>query len=191
MINDGLIDSIRETFGKVTYSHKTHEKDAEIFARKADLWKLSEVILIAATTTGVISVVFDAGKCAQVVTALLSAVSLLVAIYQFRFLPDQQITAHRITARNLWLVREKLMILLCDIRDNALDDATARDRRDKLTEELSRIYENAPHNSPIAYREAQKALRSNNDMTFDDGEIDSFLPPAARSTSSHSCSNNE
>ena len=43
-------------------------------------------------------------------------------------------------------------------------------------EDLHLVYSSAPSTSYQAYREAQKALKQNEDMTFSDEEIDAFLP---------------
>ena len=48
--------------------------------------------------------------------------------------------------------------------------------RDVLMTDLHVVYSNSPTTSPQAYREAQKALKQNEDMTFSDAEIDAFLP---------------
>jgi hypothetical protein len=178
--NEGLVGSIREMFGRVVYTHKTHEKSADVLVRKADNWKLAEVVLITLTTTGVVSVWFGAGTCTQIITAILSAASLLASVYQFRFLPEQQIVAHRITARSLWLMREKLSALLCDLNDGSIADGDAREQRNRLMNELHRIYETAPQTTEAAYRKAQEGLQQKEDMTFSDEEIDKFLPPGAR-----------
>jgi hypothetical protein len=178
--NENLVGSIREMYGRVVYTHKTHEKSADILVKRADNWKLAEVLLIALTTTGIISVLFGAGSCAQIVASILSAASLLTSVYQFRFLPEQQIVAHRITARSLWLVREKLQALLCDLNGESINDTEAREQRGRLMEEVHRIYETAPQTTEEAYKKAQEALQRKEDMTFSDEEIDKFLPPAAR-----------
>ena len=53
---------------------------------------------------------------------------------------------------------------------------TLQVERDDLLEELHGIYSAAPSTTHKAYREAQKALKQSEDMTFSDKEIDAFLP---------------
>lgn len=49
-------------------------------------------------------------------------------------------------------------------------------QRYQLTDDLHKIYRSAPSTNDWAYKRAQAALQSNEDMTFSDAEIDAFLP---------------
>lgn len=53
-----LEGQLRECFGRVVYSHKTHEKCADILVKHLSRIKLGQIILSAITTTGCISVFF-------------------------------------------------------------------------------------------------------------------------------------
>lgn len=181
--NDGLIDSVRESFGRVVYTHKTHEKAADILVEKAKNWKLMETLLLVVTATSVITVLCGGGRSAEIIASIFSALALGVSIYQYRFISESEITGHRICSRNLWLIREKLTCLLSDLVDGAITDAEARSRREQLTSELHCIYETAPQTDRQAYQAAQKALQKEEDMTFSEEEIDRFLPPALRRSS--------
>jgi hypothetical protein len=83
-------------------------------------------------------------------------------------------------ASALWNIRELYLSLLTDMISNAIAKETARQRRDSLQEELSAIYLGAPRTLTRAYREAQKALKVNEELTFSEQEIDSLLPPLLR-----------
>ena len=56
----------------------------------------------------------------------------------------------------------------------------AKVRRDALQAELESVYSNAPSTFASAYKKAQGALQINEDFTFNDGEIDKFLPNALK-----------
>jgi SMODS and SLOG-associating 2TM effector domain family 4 len=83
---------------------------------------------------------------------------------------------HRKAAADLWLVRENFCSLLVDVamREKPLEQLQRH--RDELIQELHAIYNSAPSTNAKAYKEAQKALKKNEDMTFSDAEIDAFLP---------------
>jgi predicted GTPase len=49
---DRLLSVIREIYGRVVWTHKTHEKERELSTRKAKRDKRVNVILMAITTTG-------------------------------------------------------------------------------------------------------------------------------------------
>lgn len=175
-----LIDNIRESFGRVVYTHKTHEKTADQIASKVLFLKWAELVLIVLTTGSAINVLLGAGTIYEITSAILASLALLINIYQFRFNPEQLIQDHRACAKKLWYVREKYIALISDICDNAIDSATARQKRDALAQEVYSIYENAPATNSKAYYAASKALKVNEEMTFSDKEIDEFLPTSMR-----------
>jgi hypothetical protein len=87
---------------------------------------------------------------------------------------------HRQAAADLWLLREKYLSLITDLKigQEPLDKLCAR--RDRILEELHGVYSGAPSSTFSAYRKAQKALKRSEEMTFSDSEIDLFLPDALR-----------
>mgnify|MGYP006325161543 FL=1 len=57
-----------------------------------------------------------------------------------------------------------------------LSEGSIKTTRDQLIEELKLIYKFAPATNSKAYKKAQDALRINEELTFNDEEIDQFLP---------------
>ena len=76
-----LESQIRECFGRVVWSHKTHEKCADIYAERQKQLKVSEIVLSALTTTSLLSSVFGDQKIGTIVGAFLSTVVLCLTIY--------------------------------------------------------------------------------------------------------------
>ena len=89
---------------------------------------------------------------------------------------------HRQAAADIWLVREKYLSLLTDLRAGALSLDDIRNTRDTLLAELHASYKGAPSTDFKAYKKAQKALKELADMTFSNAEIDSFLPTELKRT---------
>jgi hypothetical protein len=58
-----LESQIRECFGRVVFTHKTHEKCSDIYARQLKELKLSEVTLSALTTTSLLTILCTATTC--------------------------------------------------------------------------------------------------------------------------------
>ena len=176
MVSDTLMTSIRESFGRVVYTHKTHEKQIELLARSLTIARWMEAILISLTAGGAISVLFGTGFWFKLITAILASGATAVTIYQLSFDPDHLIRDHRKCARRLWLIREKYINLLVDLTDGAIDEDEGRKHRDFLLKELQEVYLDAPDTSQKAYSFAQTALKINEELTFSDEEIDNFLP---------------
>lgn len=180
MASEVLITTIRESFGRLVYTHKTHEKQIEILTSNLTILRWSEVVLISLTAGGAISVLLGTGYWFQLVTAVLASLATAVTIYQMSFDPEHRIQDHRKAARRLWYVREKYINLLADLTDNVVEENEGRRRRDELVKEVQDIYLDAPDTSSKAYLTAQTALKLKEEMTFSDDEIDKFLPAPLR-----------
>jgi hypothetical protein len=176
MADSPILDNIRDSFGKVVYTHKTHEKQLEILHFRLGVYRWVRFVLIAVTATGAIGVVVTNSRSAEVVTAILGVLSLLVTLYGMGYNPEKVIAGHRRAAKELWYVREQYLNLIADLVAKRVTADEAAQARDYLTKELARIYQDAPETSPMAYNEARKALKISEEMTFSDKEIDDFLP---------------
>ena len=58
-----LEDQIRECYGRVVYTHKTHERMADRCADTLRVYKLSQIVLSALTTAGAVGVVVRGKRC--------------------------------------------------------------------------------------------------------------------------------
>lgn len=173
---------VRECFARVVYSHKTHEKQADICAGVLRRFKLAQIILASITTSGALAILFTEDFALKLVTALVSVISLCVSGYMKGFDPGATAQKHRDTAADLWVIRESYLSLLTDIASNSISADLARERRDNLQGDLGAIYKSAPGTTPKAYGKAQEGLQKLEDYTFNPGEIDKFLPPALKRT---------
>lgn len=178
-----LLAQVREAFGRVVYSHKTHEKQADIcFAKHR--WQQGALIFLTALSSGTFltSVIGLLGH--PVVTSLVtSSVALLVTWISlgaktFRFADESD--AHRGVASRLWNIRESYISLIADLMSGEVSDAQARAHRDELQEATRDAYSAAPRTSVKAFSRARAGLKDNEEMTFTPREIDVFLPEALR-----------
>lgn len=173
---------IRELYGRVAYTHKTHEKMAEKKASLQSQIKLWQIGLSAVATSGAIGVIVTDDAFAKVVTALFAVATLGVSTYVKDIDPGALAQKHRQIGSDLWNIREAYLSLLTDIRDDTQSLEALKARRDELQAHLHEIYKQAPHTDGDAYAKAQKALKHNEDLTFSDGEIDAFLPGPLKRT---------
>lgn len=178
-----LLAQVRESFGRVVYSHKTHEKQADIcFARH----RLQQGALIGFTALGsgtFLASVFGLFADPVLTSLVTSSVALLVTwtslgAKSFGFAEESD--AHRAIASRLWDVRESYISLIADMMSGDFTDADARIRRDGLQEAARDAYSDAPRTNRKAFRRAQDGLKDNEEMTFTPQEIDLFLPEVLR-----------
>lgn len=171
---------LRECFGRVVYSHKTHEKCADLLLSRLSKIKLGQIILSAITTGGFLALVFGAGPVGAAAGVVVSTALLVLNAYTKNYDLGELAQKHKQAANDIWLIREKYLSLITDLR---LGDKKLRDivkERDALLEELHSAYNGAPSTTFEAYRKAQQALQQLEDMTFTADEINAFLPNELR-----------
>lgn len=179
--SETLLESqIREIYGRVVYTHKTHEKCADVLKTRHDWIKFAEIALSAATTTSVLVVLFGDGKLFQLIAAFSSTILLGLTLYSKDFNLLAIAEKHKQAALDILTVREALLSLLIDIRIGNNEIESLQQRRDELNEELVNTYRGAPKTINKAYQIASKALKENEEFTFSDPEIDKFLPESLR-----------
>jgi hypothetical protein len=177
-----LEGQVRECYGRVVYSHKTHEKCADGLLTHWSHIKLAQIVLSAVTAAGFFGVIFGAAIEGAIAGAVVSTALLGLNAYVKNYDLGELAQKHRQTATDLWLVRERLQSLLVDIAMKEKPLEALQQQRDDLITALHGIYSGAPSTTSKAYREAQKALKFREDMTFNDAEIDALLPQELRRT---------
>jgi hypothetical protein len=180
---NGLEAQIRECFGRVVYSTKTHEKCADLCVRKLGMVKFWQIVLSALTTGGLVTAGLGDPKVSQIaviVSALLSTMLLVLNAYMKEVDLGQQAEKHKKTASELWDIRESYLSILTDLRDGHIDNEKARTKRDELQARLVSIYAAAPRTLPQAYKDASTGLKEREELSFSDEEIDAFLPKKLR-----------
>lgn len=171
-----LEGQLRECYGRVVYSHKTHEKCADILLSQLARIKLTQIILSAITTAGFIGTLFGAGTITAALGISVSTLLLVLNAYTKNYDLGELAQKHRQAAIDLWIVREKYLSLLVDLAMREKPLETLQTQRDELVDQLHTVYSGAPSTTFQAYKKAQQALKQFEDMTFTDAEIDAFLP---------------
>jgi hypothetical protein len=177
---DAIEGQLRECFGRVAYSHKTHEKCADIVFKRMNRLKLIQIALSAVTTGGLLGSVFGNTYWTTVLATIASTCLLAVNAYTKQTDLGALSQKHAQTAGKLWDIRETYISLLTDLKANAITLDEARKTRDQLQKNLLSVYQSAPRTTADAYLLAQGALKNNEELTFSDHEIDVFLPRELR-----------
>jgi hypothetical protein len=171
-----LEGQLREQYGRVVYSHKTHEKCADILLERQSRIRLWQIVLAALTTAGFVGAAFGKGPTAALLGLVVSTVLLVLNSYTKEYNLGEIAQKHRQAGSDLWLIREQYLSLLVDLAMREKPIEALQEHRDALVKQLHGIYRGAPSTNYKAYSAAQTALQKNEDMTFSDAEIDAFLP---------------
>lgn len=177
-----LHGQLREIYGRVAYTHKTHEKMADAYIRRYERIRTVEIALSAITTGSLLLAVFGDSTAGTVTGAILSTILLGLTLYFKEASLGEQAQKHTVTASKLWGIREALLSLLVDMKDGR-DAEEIRSERDRLNQMLEEIYKSAPRTTGSAYAEAQKALKHSEELYFSETELDKMLPRQLRSRS--------
>lgn len=184
-VRESLESQVRECFGRVVYSHKTHERMADCYDTKNKIVVCGLILLSALIASGAVGIVFSDEFWIKAATAIVSLLTLflngLTKNFDFAVLAQR----HREAAANLWNIRENYLSLLTDIKDENFSIGQAKERRDDLQAELHSVYSGAPHTNSKAYKKAQDRLQNKEDLTFSDEEIDAFLPAGLKRNRNH------
>lgn len=181
--NNGLIileAQLRENYGKIVYSHKTQEKCADILSKRNNSIKNIQIIVSALITTGLLVRVFKGEEWALIASTILSAAQFGFTSFLREYNLGVTIQKHSTAALELLDIREKYLSLLTDLKAGLLEPEIVVEKRLELQENLSKTYKGSPRTFSKAYKEAQKALQMNDELTFSDEEIDKFLPDLLR-----------
>lgn len=183
-----LEEQIRESYAKVVWTHKIQEKAADVNQANHKNVKLAQIIVSAITTGTLLIVIFgkkpDGSISADgaIVSALFSALSVGLQACTKDLDFGQKSGQHAKTANALRAIREDYLSLLTDMHSIEMSHEQIVERRDQLKIRLDEILDTAPRTGRIAYRRASNALKSQNEHTFSNEEIDRFLPTSLRST---------
>jgi len=167
---------IRESFGRVVYSHKTYEKEFEIQELHARRFKWVNLIVLVLGSSGLFGSLIADQNYLLILGSIFTFSGLGLAIFQMSFDPEGKAYKYKQTAHQLWQVREKYTCLIADIMNEKITEENILGERDHLLRDLDLIYKNALPTTSKAYKMASVALREQEEFTFSDDEINKFLP---------------
>jgi hypothetical protein len=174
------LEVIKDSFGRVVFTHKTHEKAAEREETKNCVVKWVNISLTVLTLVFLLIAIISNSRAFLYCGATLTAVTVGFLLFQLSFDPARIAEKHRATAKELWYVREKYENLIADILNMRLTGNEICAVRDHLSDKLGTIYKFAPQTDAKSYAKARCALNIEDEMTFSDEEINRYLPESLR-----------
>jgi hypothetical protein len=171
---------IREAYGRVTYSQTCRDKLIHRLETLNSRIKLWQIILSALTTGSIITTLLSNKTAATILAAILSTILLVLNSYAKNFELIEKSNKHKSASDLLWKIREEYVSLLTDFEDLTLEEI--REKRDDLQQRTHEVYLNYPRTDSKSYQLAQRALKTEEEQTFSDSEIDVMLPNSIRRT---------
>lgn len=179
--NKATISQIKGIYGRLVYTHKSYEKLYDSTISLGNWLKFLQILFSAITTAGLISILIKNLTWVEIITAIVSAIDLGITLFMKEFDIASKAKAYGDTANLLVPVRNDCESLIVDYYDQNLDVTTLAAKRDEILQRQDAILSNSLKTNSRGYRLACKALKINQEMTFENNEeIDQFLPVSIR-----------
>lgn len=174
---------LKEMFGKVAYTHATHLNQMRIVQCSKGKFQVAETVLTALSSTALIATLLKGESWLEtgaILAAALTTFSLGLSLYSKYSMHAELVAQHKAFASELWKLREELVSMLFDLAAGA-DIGAMRSNRDEVNAKLATLYASAPLTSAEAYSTAQKQLKQEEALFFNEWELNRMLPTALRS----------
>lgn len=173
-----LESQIREAYGRVTYTQTCHEKRIKRLVTINENVKITQIVISALTTGSFLVAIISNENLSATVGAILSLVLLILNTYAKNFNLVEIAQEHQKASDLLWKIREEYVSLLTDFE--ILEMNEIMEKRDELQNRTAEVYSKSPRTDSKSYAEAQKALKTEEEQTFSEKEIDVILPNSIR-----------
>ena len=173
-----LESQIREAYGRVVYTETCHYKKIDRLRNLDNNIKIGQIILSAIATTGFFVTIFSDEKIGSIIGAIFSLILLILNSYAKNFNLGEISQDHKVAADALWKIREEYVSLLTDFEILTVEEIM--DKRNELQERTAAVYSTSPPTDSKSYMAAQKVLKTEEEQTFSEHEIDVMLPNSIR-----------
>ena len=173
-----LESQIREAYGRLVYTFTCHNKMVQRLLSKNNNLKVWQIVLSALTTGSLITSLITDESIASFIGAIISVALLILNAYTKNFDLVETAQGHQKAADALWIIREDYVSLLTDFE--ILEVKEIMDRRDELQNRTAEVYAQSPRTDAKSYKAAQQALKTDEEQTFSEKEIDVMLPNSIR-----------
>lgn len=159
-------DQIEFCYGNVEWTHKIHEKAADIYNSVNNWLRWTQLVLSFLISADVIK---QFGADSPVISGLLLWCTIGLALINtitktFDF--SGRVNKHILAANSLWGLREDYRSFKNDIAADVLTIEQIHTRRKELQDAVKEVYKTAPRTFDRAYKKAQKDFEQGK-VTFD------------------------
>lgn len=177
--HDPVLSNLSQDYGRLVYTHKAHEKEAERKARQSLCLTWVNLIVVTVTLASTLAMPLLKETWAQWIPVVSAALAFGFGTAQLSFQPQRESIEHRSAAKAFLNLRDEFARLIADGQVSP-DAPDLRPRRDVLVARLAELYAYAPQTSSAAYKKARNALTGNEELIFSEEELDRMLPKELR-----------
>ena len=172
-----IIESeIRQIFASIVLNHKIHEKNCDIYSFWFNILEFCKLLSSVITTSGLLTCFFIDEVELKIVTTIFSAISLFINTFYKTYNLKESRDSHKASALEFLELKNETICVLSDIRLERIDLEEATNKRDEILTKYHDICKRSLNTCDRAVKKASKALKIQEDNTFSDKEINSYLP---------------
>jgi len=171
-----LEDVERSSFSAVVWTHKIHEKQADLCLNQYKTLETVRIIASSITSAGIISLIFVDELWIKIISALISLITVAISALFKSFNTQDLSSNHKKAAVILLAIRDKYQHLLLTIRVGEKSYDELDQEYLALEKEKHNVYKDLPMTSGKAVQMASEALKIKKDNEFPDEEINNYLP---------------
>ena len=175
-----VLDLVKREYASVVWTHKTHEKQAELYTIKYSWLEMANVISAAVTACGIGSTLLTDSYWAKVMATFCSFVSLAITAYYKSFDIKGQSSISKAAANQFIIVRHELLKIIADLYRHERPLKSIEEEYRVVEQSLYELYRGAPSTSKKAVNWASNDLKNNSTYAMGDDEIDGLLPKSMR-----------
>ena len=175
---EGLRTQVREAYGRLLYSYTCYNKMVGNIKKKQNCLQKWQIVLSAITTSGLLAAAIADEHWLTIASCVISTISTGITLYLKNYNLNDIIRQLQVAADEAWLIREDYISLLTDF--DQLQDSDITSKREELKNRVYALYKKCPKTDSKSYKQAQKALKSEEEQFFTSAEIDKMLPQHLR-----------
>lgn len=160
---------LKKLYDDILWTHKTQEKQADIYSEKASRWKIASIACVALTGSGLLTGILSSFYIVQVISVFIAATSLFVTVYREAMDYESKSHACAIAATEFLALRSRAEEVACDADSGECDTARFKGELQQLTDLYGTLCRTAPRTSDEAVKRAEKAR---DDGEFSEMEMD-------------------
>ena len=173
---DDIKQSVRYTYGRVLWTHKIHEKQADIYLEKHKCLETWKIVTSCVTSAEIITLIFNDTLPIKIAAVIVSVIAACLTAISSTFDLQKMADQHRKTAAEIHGIREALHLLLLKIKTQKVTEDEALKEYEKIGRRLETIYANAPSTTNAAVKRAEEKMGVHGDNEITNEEINSGLP---------------
>ncbi|MFA5693320.1 MAG: SLATT domain-containing protein [Acholeplasmataceae bacterium] len=173
-VRENIRKQIKENFGRILYTYTSHIKMAQILQKKDSVLRIFQIVLAALSGSSLFSLIFTSEKLIAILGTIIAIILVIISSLSKSFYFSERANQHVLAHNSFWEIKERYMSLITDF--DVLDLKEIQKVRDQLIEKTSIINQSYPKTSKKAYELTQRALQNEEEQSFNNGELDNFLP---------------